>query len=290
MKGICLAMENPYGSKQINISRRAVLRQYYGKDASFSHSKNGTPRFTYGYTKCNSSVNTDPLNYITRPFNYYLLNIAKQLNLMLKNNCSQLNLDGVDLSYKFNHCSTLLYYASPILKPKAYMPFHCDITYNHKGEYVTMNEQVENTPSVIISLGDDRTLEWRRQICMLNPKTRRFKWYNVDKNDFCRSFKLGDKTIFIVNTLDERPAIDPKSGCFIRYQHGNVQVSKKTMSCALVFRIVKNICSYDDTNKLQEQYENLENKKSDEINVLDHVMFHKEVQKLFLDTFKSYRA
>ena len=56
---------------------------------------------------------------------------------------------------------------------------------------------------------------------------------------------LGDKTILIVNTLDERPMCDPLTGCLIRYQHGNVNVSKDRFSVGIVFRTVHRSDIYD---------------------------------------------
>ena len=72
LKGISLAVETPYGTHLINILRRAVLRQYYGRDVIALSNNNKRMRFTYGNNKKNSSVNTDSMNFVTKPFNYYL--------------------------------------------------------------------------------------------------------------------------------------------------------------------------------------------------------------------------
>ena len=161
-KGISIAKEKPYGFTHINISRRAVLRQYFGKDNGYDSSKKGTLRFTYGYNKNNSAVNTDPRNAVTKPFSYCLLRLSKAVHALLLKKKTELNLDGMDLTSCFNHCTALLYYAGKDLKPKSYMPFHCDISYNHRGIYDDVkNEQVESTPSVIITLGDSCELNWQ---------------------------------------------------------------------------------------------------------------------------------
>ena len=73
-------------------------------------------------------------------------------------------------------------------------------------------------------------------------------------NILTRRIQLSDKTIFALNIIDERPAIDPASGCFIRYQHGNVVIRKSYMSCVWVLRVVKNIEGYNQNNQLMTSY------------------------------------
>ena len=54
------------------------------------------------------------------------------------------------------------------------MGFHTDCTYNHCGLYVEkQNGQKENTPTVIVNIGDNRNLKWRRRILKYNIGTRR---------------------------------------------------------------------------------------------------------------------
>ena len=312
-KGISVANEDPYGFKYVNISRRGVLRQYYGKDVTSSCCKNLYPRFTYGYNKCNSSVNTDPYNYVTKPFNYYLNNLSKQVHALLLKRRLDSQLEGLDLSTPFNHCTALIYYAGSSLKPLSHMPFHCDVSYNHKGQYVaSRNEQVENTPSVIISLGDSRKIHWQQQTLQFNEDSGRMKWCNVHKSKFMRTMNIVDKSIYIVNTLDEKPVIDPASGCFIRYQHGNVNVRRETMSCALVLRVVNKIHTYNDMNQLVDEHASVKGEEKftidEEMNKLEynhvaanqtektitdvsmHHHYHEEIKQLFRNKFKSYRS
>ena len=98
------------------------------------------------------------------------------------------------------------------------MPFHCDVIYNHKGDYVdNMNEQAENISTVIISLGDSRYLDFRYQVSMLNKNTGRMKWPVMKNNPSCKRIQSGGKTIYVLNDIDERPAMDPSIGYFIRY-------------------------------------------------------------------------
>ena len=84
-------------------------------------------------------------------------------------------------------------------------------------------------------------------MCMMNKKTGRMNWVVVNDKPLIQRIQLQDKSIFVLNTIDERPAIDPTSGCFIRYQHGNVVVKNSNISCAWVLRVVKKL---KDTMKI----------------------------------------
>ena len=289
VRGISVATERPYGSTLVNLDRRGVLRQYYGKDDGMMCHETGLLRYSYGYSRGNSSVGTDPNNFVTKPFNDHLKLLSSTVHALLLNNRKELNLEGVDLSVSFNHCTILLYFADKTLKPVSSMPFHCDVTYNHKGQYVdSANEQIENTPSVIISLGDTRYLKWRLQICLVNKATGRLKWYNVSKTNFIKTMALGDKTILIVNTLDERPFLDSGSRCFMRYQHGNVNVKDSAFTCGLVLRVVKGKSRYNIGNQL---VDNSKDKKIINVDVETaeyHENFHEGLKQLFVEKFQKY--
>ena len=75
-KGISIATESPHGFKHVNLLRRSVLRQLYGRDLESHCSQIETLRYRYGYKKKNASINSDPNNSVTKPFNYYLNNIT----------------------------------------------------------------------------------------------------------------------------------------------------------------------------------------------------------------------
>ena len=47
-----------------------------------------------------------------------------------------------------------------------------------------INEQVENTPTVIVLIGDSRIIKWRRQILCVSKESGRLKFHNVDKEDW----------------------------------------------------------------------------------------------------------
>ena len=170
------------------------------------------------------------------------------------------------------------------------MRFHCNVTYNHKGDYVdNMNEQVENTPTVIITIGDSKYLNFQCQMSMVNNKTGRKNWVVMKDHPSCKRIELADKTIYILNTMDERPAIDPSTGCFLRYQDGNVVVNNSTMSCAWVLRVVKNVERYNQNNQLMTTSDGVSNGDSTIHDSSCHQNYHKNVMDLFHKKLSHYR-
>ena len=74
---------------------------------------------------------TAGLNNVTKPFNYHMHQMTRYLHNTLNGRKSEFNLDTLDLSEEFNHCSVLLYYAGTHLKKRAQMGFHTDCAYRH---------------------------------------------------------------------------------------------------------------------------------------------------------------
>ena len=101
---------------------------------------------------------------------------------------------------------------------------------------------------------------------------------------------MKDQSIFVLNTIDERPAIDPSSGCFIRYQHGNVVVRKSNMSCAWVLRVVKNIERYNQNNQLMTSYMCMNEADIPMNDSLSHEEYHDNLKRLFTKKFAHYRS
>ena len=101
---------------------------------------------------------------------------------------------------------------------------------------------------------------------------------------------LGDKTILIVNTLDERPFLDSESRCLMRYQHGNVNVKDSAFTCGLVLRVVKGKSRYNIENQLVDN--SMKNKvvNFDLETAQYHENFHIRLKQLFVEKFKKYEA
>jgi hypothetical protein len=64
-KSIAVATESPYGHTQINLLRRSVLRQLYGSNVEYDCPLTDIQRYSYGYSKLNTAVNTDLMNSVT---------------------------------------------------------------------------------------------------------------------------------------------------------------------------------------------------------------------------------
>ena len=76
--------------------------------------------------------------------------------------------------------------------------------YNHKGVYLDkQNGQKENTPTVVVTIGDSRKLKWRRRILVLDLVTGRYNW-QIDKT-WKYVMHVASGSIVIVNPLDEIP-------------------------------------------------------------------------------------
>ena len=168
LKGIKLSLDKPMNVHTLlNINRPAVLRQYYG--VKFDEVCNIVPGMEYRYTYGNgtglSSVGMDPSNFVTRPFSPSLHIIARELHSLINSNVKFFNVESVNTSLQFNHCSILIYYAGSDLKTESTLGMHCDCVYSVKDGSFTKNanSQVENTPAVIYTLGDSRILKWRKR-------------------------------------------------------------------------------------------------------------------------------
>ena len=59
-----------------------------------------------------------------------MVSMIDDIHDILCNNRKQFNLDGVDLSTKFKHCTVLIYYAGKGLKKSTSLGFHIDCVYS----------------------------------------------------------------------------------------------------------------------------------------------------------------
>ena len=107
----------------------------------------------------------------------------------------------MNTSLKFNHCSILVYYAGAELKSESTLGMYYDCVYSiNDGSFTTnANSQVENTPTVIYSLGDSRTLKWRKGYAKQMNRTHK-RWVN-DEN-YKVLFTLDSDSVCVFNPLD----------------------------------------------------------------------------------------
>ena len=170
-----MSLDKPLNNNvALNILRPAVLRQYFGTDIEDQGDK--VKRYTYGSGSGSSSVGMDPLNFVTRPWNTYILSMSNEIQCILNENKQFFNLDGCNMDLRFNHCTILIYYSGTGLKEKSSMGYHTDCVYSPiTGKYsLSQNSQVENTPAVIYSIGDTRRLNWKGRTVGYNNGGRKY--------------------------------------------------------------------------------------------------------------------
>ena len=122
-------------------------------------------QITYGSGTGTISVGMDPNNFVTRSMNNEMLEMSSHIYKMLCENKTLFNLENVNMKHPFNHYTVLIYYATEGLKEHSSLGYHTDCVYSpDTGEYKDKaNSQVENTPTVIYSIGSKRKLNWKKK-------------------------------------------------------------------------------------------------------------------------------
>lgn len=112
---ICSNLESKHGIKtttdramgnamEINVERRAVLRQCYGKiyhDIKEEIMPGYVRRATYAVGCGNISVGADPHNYVTREMTDEMSSLGRHLQNILRSNVSLLKLEDVNIERDF---------------------------------------------------------------------------------------------------------------------------------------------------------------------------------------------
>ena len=129
-RGIQVVVEKANSNPpMLNLVRPAVVRKYYGWQQKESNIRCTYPLMT---SLGNVSVGTDPHNFVTCEIYPHMKSISKKLHEMLLTNREHLNLNSVDLSEPFNHCTVLIHYTDKDIGRKSHMGFHSDCTYKTK--------------------------------------------------------------------------------------------------------------------------------------------------------------
>ena len=128
--------------------------------------------------------------------------ITNELHEILSLNKDRFNLRSVDITKKFNHCTVLIYYTGKNLKEKLSLGYHKDCVCSMSdGSFVKQsNSQVMNTPVVIYSFGDSRTINWKTRRISESLKGRNV-W--VDNKYDRQSFSLHNDIVNKIDPLDE---------------------------------------------------------------------------------------
>lgn len=70
-----------------------------------------------------------------------------------------------------NHCSILIYYSIPSIKPYSDLSLHTDLKYSNKGVYHNAyNSQRHNTPTAVYSIGGVRDIAFSIYIDIYYPR------------------------------------------------------------------------------------------------------------------------
>ena len=109
----CHLIDKPLNNDmELNITRPAVLRQYYGLETSICNET--VERYTYGSGTGTTSVGMDADNFVTRTMNQEMLEMSSYIYKMLCENKTIFNLKDVDM-LKF-HSITALYLSIMLVK------------------------------------------------------------------------------------------------------------------------------------------------------------------------------
>ena len=240
-EGIAIVADKPMNNGvQLNINRRAVLRQYYGD--SFGMDENGISlRAAFGFKNGRQSEGTDTRRIFVKPFCGNMRKIATLLNKMMLENASLLGVHKLNLKHSFNSCTVLLYHRIPGMKDISSMGWHTDCKYSKCGKFSkASNYQMENTPTVILTLGSSRVLHWRKKLVDMECKLKSSKSF--------LKMVLREGTVLILNPKDECPHYNDTDNGKVKYEHGNVKIGKDETSIGLVFRVVPNYVSVNITD------------------------------------------
>ena len=249
-QGIPVEANQPLGSPSplINLTRPAVLRIYYGLSKSCTKSLRAI-RPTYGPISTSSSVGMDPHNFSTKPMSITLFRIGEELRKFLRTKCKGEVVNC--LAHQFNHCTVLIYSGhNNNGSANSSLAFHSDCTFDHNGNYIPgRNSQQENTCVAVLTLGDSRTLHFKKRIAM-NSKSGRKRW--IQTEDVGHSFVLNDNSVFMLDPSDEKPRLRSRDEHVSQYIHGGVKITNSNdLSIAFAFRVVCVDHEYDPvTSKL----------------------------------------
>ena len=299
--GVKVTVDAPAGNNHmLSVIRPGVMRQEYGlnlkRDPLLCNKRNYVPRYFYGTSDNKhgySQVGTHPMDQYTLPMNPLLCNIAERIVELVQGSpefketqrMKRRNYSNI-LFKKINHCSVLIYFGLKNYKSCSTLSSHCDNTYRPSGTFVhSMNAQVEDTPTITLTIGDPRTIHYKRR-CSSNGKT----W--DDNMMHLHSDILSHGTVNVIHPDDERPfeMTIGKDKKVCQIQHGDIKVGKDQMSITLVFRTVRTISLFDKNTHQREIKKDIPMR-----NIVEHQQLHesldkkdfeKRFQKLFIDVMR----
>ena len=113
------------------------------------------------------------------------------------------------------------------------MGYHCNITYNNKGNFIPWsNSQVHNTPTTIVNFGDNHKLHWS----CLKIVSKSNGW--VTNTIWKHSMTLNNNHILLLHPINEKTHMHDNGEIMVKYQYGNLFVSGNTINIVFVFCVV----------------------------------------------------
>jgi hypothetical protein len=237
-----------------NLTRPAVKRQDFGLDCTGNPDGPYTKRFVYATGAGARTVGTDVRYLQTKRMSADMIELARVLQQELIDH-QTVYFPGVpemDVTEKFNMLTVLMYFGSDVFADYkgTTLGYHCDVEYNTQGHYKKDNSQKENTPVVILTMGDPRDVFMKKRVADSNGH-----WVDhPSEGQF--SHCLSSESVFVLHPYDEKPksrnGVHSNNSQFL---HGQVKV-KEGVSMALVFRRVKktaDIHTQNNTRKLDEK-------------------------------------
>ena len=274
----------------LNLVRPAVVRQYFGLQLPQSNIRCTYPLMT---SLGNVRNGTDTHNFVTRPMGPTMTAISNRLHQVLLKNREELNLQTVDLEDPFNHCTILTYYANEEKERKSSMGFHSDCIYKTKDgsfDYVRNSQQV-NTPTVVLSLGDTRTLKWKRRYLLPKLQDEQgSKGSNVnvwqEDSSWDADFELNHNSVTVINPGDENPRSKKNELKRSQYMHGGVSVTGDKLSYGLVFRKVIGRALFDEsTHRMVVESDTIHTDYTHLHDKFDGSAFHSALSSKYLNRF-----
>ena len=134
------------------------------------------------------------------------------------------------------------------------MGIHSDCMYKTKDctfDYARSGQEV-NTPTVVLSLGDTRTLRWKRRHLfpkLHDSKVCRNNMVNIWHDDLSQdaSFELKNNTFTGINPGDENPRLVKNDFMRSQYMHGGVSVAWNKLAYGMVYHKVVGLVMYDQS-------------------------------------------
>jgi len=236
-----VAQQTRFNFVGLNSTRPGVMQINFGKNGEKNH--NSTMRFTYGYGVNKASVHDDPKRMITKPFCNVMTTFVNEIHQIICRNRVTLGLQDADLSTPPNVLTFVLYYSIPGIKEKSLFEYHNDTVYSQCHEYLAnQNKQRKNTATIVYTLGDERTIRWRRKVH--NGKT-----WSVDK-DYLKTMIVKNGIITAINPRDETPSPIDNSIEMVKYQHKVTTKKKCLLGIGLALRVSDTQYAHDNDNFL----------------------------------------